>query len=91
MDLRNEYEKVELMVDSLGDLIDGQHYEAASLVKNRLVKAVSDFKAKLPGAPVVEAKPEEVCPIVQKEADLPLVVASPQPKLEAPPVTPPTV
>lgn len=75
MDLRNEYQKLEGMIDSVGDLLGAEHWEAAGLVFKRLVEASVSFKDKLPGKP--------------KEEPLP-VVAPPMPtKLEPVPVAPP--
>lgn len=45
-----EFSRVEVMIDTVSDLSDGAHHEAAALAFKRLSKIAGEFKGKLEAA-----------------------------------------
>lgn len=76
-----EFSKIELMLDSVVDMADGQHFEASALLIKRLSVVVGEFKKKVNEAQeILVRKDVPLCPVVNKEEDLPITQAAPPAK-----------
>lgn len=54
MSLLSEYEKVQLAIESVVELLNGQHFEAATLISKKLIIESEKFRLQLEPKIVVE-------------------------------------
>ena len=78
MNLKSEFEKVLIAVDSVMELLNGQHFEAACLLSKKMGLEVEKFKFLL-------EPPPETAPVIE----LPLVELATEPPADEPLATEP--
>ena len=77
MNLKSEFEKVLIAVDSVMELLNGQHFEAACLLSKKMGLEVEKFKFLLEPPP--ETAPVIELPLVEPPADEPVATEPPAP------------